>query len=109
MSFIFSPNKIIGINERFRFVKNRFSFLNRLSNIEGFLFLKPHSFTLSSKTKMKNIPTLYEWSGGKDTLEKLTKVFYDKVFIGVLYKYYYGFLYYAAYKVGYGYCVCFNF
>jgi len=80
MSFIFSPNKIIGINERFRFVKNRFAFLNRLSNIEGFLFLKPHSFTLSSKTKMKNIPTLYEWSGGKETLEKLTEVFYDKVF-----------------------------
>src|SRR5688572_24435184 len=25
------------------------------------------------------VPTLYEWLGGKDTLEKLTKVFYDKV------------------------------
>ena len=25
-------------------------------------------------------PTLYEWAGGNETLEKLTKVFYDKVF-----------------------------
>lgn len=25
-------------------------------------------------------PTLYEWAGGNDALEKLTKVFYDKVF-----------------------------
>ena len=29
---------------------------------------------------MKNIPTLYEWSGGKEALEKLTEVFYNKVF-----------------------------
>ncbi|MFL9484401.1 group II truncated hemoglobin [Chitinophagaceae bacterium LWZ2-11] len=29
---------------------------------------------------MKNIPTLYEWAGGNDALEHLTKVFYDKVF-----------------------------
>ena len=28
---------------------------------------------------MKQIPTLYEWAGGKEALEKLTKVFYDKV------------------------------
>jgi hemoglobin len=28
---------------------------------------------------MNTIPTLYEWMGGKDTLEKLTEVFYDKV------------------------------
>ncbi len=27
----------------------------------------------------KKIPSLYEWSGGKATLEKLTEVFYDKV------------------------------
>jgi len=27
----------------------------------------------------KNIPTLYEWAGGKETLEKLTHVFYRKV------------------------------
>ena len=26
------------------------------------------------------IPTLYEWAGGNETLEKLTKIFYDKVF-----------------------------
>ena len=25
-------------------------------------------------------PTLYEWSGGKETLERLTKLFYEKVF-----------------------------
>jgi hemoglobin len=25
-------------------------------------------------------PTLYEWAGGNETLKKLTKVFYDKVF-----------------------------
>jgi len=29
---------------------------------------------------MKNVPTLYEWAGGKENLEKLTKIFYDKVF-----------------------------
>lgn len=29
---------------------------------------------------MKQIPTLYEWAGGTAALEKLTKVFYDKVF-----------------------------
>jgi len=28
---------------------------------------------------MGNIPTLYEWAGGNDALEKLTRVFYDKV------------------------------
>jgi len=28
---------------------------------------------------MNNIPTLYEWAGGLPALEKLTKVFYDKV------------------------------
>lgn len=28
---------------------------------------------------MKTIPTLYEWAGGNDALEKLTEVFYDKV------------------------------
>lgn len=28
---------------------------------------------------MKNIPTLYEWAGGNDALEKLTEIFYDKV------------------------------
>lgn len=27
----------------------------------------------------KKIPSLYEWSGGKAALEKLTEVFYDKV------------------------------
>lgn len=27
----------------------------------------------------KNIPTLYEWAGGNDTLEKLTQLFYTKV------------------------------
>ena len=27
----------------------------------------------------KNIPTLYEWAGGKETLEKLTGLFYAKV------------------------------
>jgi hemoglobin len=25
-------------------------------------------------------PTLYEWAGGRETLERLTKVFYEKVF-----------------------------
>ena len=25
-------------------------------------------------------PTLYEWAGGKETLERLTKLFYEKVF-----------------------------
>lgn len=29
---------------------------------------------------MSTIPTLYEWAGGKEALEKLTAVFYDKVF-----------------------------
>jgi hemoglobin len=29
---------------------------------------------------MKSIPTLYEWAGGVEALEKLTAVFYDKVF-----------------------------
>ena len=29
---------------------------------------------------MKQIPTLYEWAGGKAALEKLTDVFYKKVF-----------------------------
>ncbi len=29
---------------------------------------------------MKEVPTLYEWAGGKDALEKLTEVFYGKVF-----------------------------
>lgn len=29
---------------------------------------------------MQNIPTLYEWVGGNEALEQLTKVFYDKVF-----------------------------
>lgn len=28
---------------------------------------------------MKKIPTLYEWAGGNEALEKLTKVFYEKV------------------------------
>ena len=28
---------------------------------------------------MKNIPTLYEWCGGKEAIERLTQVFYDKV------------------------------
>ena len=27
----------------------------------------------------KNIPTLYEWAGGKEALEKLTQLFYTKV------------------------------
>ena len=27
----------------------------------------------------KKVPSLYEWAGGKDLLEKLTKVFYEKV------------------------------
>lgn len=29
---------------------------------------------------MKNVPTLYQWAGGKDVLESLTKLFYEKVF-----------------------------
>lgn len=29
---------------------------------------------------MNQIPTLYDWAGGNDALEHLTKVFYDKVF-----------------------------
>lgn len=29
---------------------------------------------------MNNIPTLYNWAGGQEALEKLTAVFYDKVF-----------------------------
>src|SRR5213595_3691432 len=29
---------------------------------------------------MKNIPSLYEWAGGNEALEKLTKLFYEKVF-----------------------------
>ena len=29
---------------------------------------------------MKQVPTLYEWAGGNEALENLTKVFYDKVF-----------------------------
>ena len=29
---------------------------------------------------MSITPTLYEWAGGNEVLEKLTKVFYDKVF-----------------------------
>jgi hemoglobin len=28
---------------------------------------------------LKQIPTLYEWAGGKPALEELTRVFYDKV------------------------------
>jgi hemoglobin len=28
---------------------------------------------------MKQIPTLYEWAGGKEALERLTRLFYDKV------------------------------
>jgi hemoglobin len=28
---------------------------------------------------METIPTLYEWAGGKDIFETLTKVFYEKV------------------------------
>jgi hemoglobin len=28
---------------------------------------------------MKSVPTLYEWAGGKNALEKLTDVFYTKV------------------------------
>jgi len=28
---------------------------------------------------MKNIPTLYEWAGGKEVFESLTKRFYEKV------------------------------
>lgn len=28
---------------------------------------------------MQNIPTLYQWAGGKEALEKLTQLFYDKV------------------------------
>jgi hemoglobin len=27
----------------------------------------------------KNIPTLYEWSGGEETLQRLFRLFYDKV------------------------------
>jgi len=27
----------------------------------------------------ENIPTLYQWAGGKETLEKLTQLFYTKV------------------------------
>lgn len=30
-------------------------------------------------TAIKQTPTLYEWSGGKDALEKLTELFYKKV------------------------------
>jgi hemoglobin len=30
--------------------------------------------------KEEKVPTLYEWAGGNEVLEKLTKVFYDKVF-----------------------------
>ncbi|MBS1685568.1 MAG: group II truncated hemoglobin [Bacteroidetes bacterium] len=29
---------------------------------------------------MSHIPTLYEWAGGQEALERLTKVFYGKVF-----------------------------
>lgn len=29
---------------------------------------------------MKTIPTLYDWAGGNDALETLTRVFYEKVF-----------------------------
>jgi hemoglobin len=29
---------------------------------------------------MKPIPTLYDWAGGNDALETLTRVFYEKVF-----------------------------
>lgn len=29
---------------------------------------------------MKQVPTLYEWAGGNETLERLTKLFYEKVF-----------------------------
>lgn len=29
---------------------------------------------------MKKIPSLYEWAGGQEVLEKLTALFYDKVF-----------------------------
>lgn len=28
---------------------------------------------------MSNIPTLYEWAGGQEALEKLTRLFYEKV------------------------------
>ena len=28
----------------------------------------------------KEIPTLYEWAGGNEALEELTRIFYDKVF-----------------------------
>jgi hemoglobin len=28
---------------------------------------------------MKQVPTLYEWAGGNDILEKLTRIFYEKV------------------------------
>jgi hemoglobin len=28
---------------------------------------------------MKNVPTLYQWAGGKEALENLTKLFYEKV------------------------------
>jgi hemoglobin len=28
---------------------------------------------------MKQVPTLYEWAGGKEALERLTRLFYDKV------------------------------
>lgn len=33
---------------------------------------------------MTATPTLYEWAGGNEVLEKLTKVFYDKVLNGEL-------------------------
>ena len=28
---------------------------------------------------MNNLPTLFEWAGGQEALEKLTGIFYDKV------------------------------
>ena len=35
---------------------------------------------MSDSKPAPKIPTLYEWVGGKSALEKLTAVFYDKVF-----------------------------
>ena len=42
-----------------------------------------HNFNETKKFFMQEksgIPTLYNWAGGKEVLENLTKVFYDKVF-----------------------------
>ena len=42
-----------------------------------------HNFNETKRIFMQeksSIPTLYDWAGGKEVLETLTKVFYDKVF-----------------------------